>query len=209
MIRGITTTEDGSPIQRLAVSTKVAIGLPPDPEHGRKAPVKLDCFVFLRKSPSSKNAWEIDPDLTKAYGNKCKEFEIVLLDDDLENVFPTKLAWFTASECKCFGDGQSATRRTPEHPDGQPWTPCGKSCPDFERGDCKPSGDLRFMLAAFPKLGSVARIHTGSYRSIMQISSSIQQIQTITGGRLAGIRAKLVVRPEKTSYMSEKDNKRH
>ena len=87
--------------------------------------------------------------------------------------------------------------------------PCGKSCPDLERGDCKPSGDLRFMLAAFPKLGSVARIHTSSYRSIMQISSSLQQIQTITGGRLAGIRAKLVVRPEKTSYMSNKDQKRH
>jgi hypothetical protein len=43
----------------------------------------------------------------------------------------------------------------------------------------------------------------------MKISSSIQQIQTITGGRLAGIRAKLVVRPEKTSYLSEKDQKRH
>jgi hypothetical protein len=209
MIKGITATEDGIPIQRLSVSTKVAIGLPPSTIEGRKAPVKLDHFVFLRKSSAAQNAWEVDPDLTKVYGTKCREFEVVLLDDDIENVFPTKLAWFTASECKCFGNGDVATRRTAEHPDGQPWTPCGKSCPDFERGDCKPSGDLRFMLAAFPKLGSVARIHTGSYRSIMQISSSIQQIQTITGGRLAGIRAKLVVRPEKTSYMSEKDNKRH
>lgn len=208
MIRGITVTEDGRPIQRLAVSTKVAIGLPPDPAAGRKAPIKLDCFVFLRKSPAVQNAWEIDDKLTKVYGKNCKAFEIVLLDDELENVFPTKLAWFTASECKCYGDGESATRRTPEHPEGQPWAPCGRTCPDFERGDCKPSGDLRFMLAAFPQLGAVARIHTSSYRSIMQISSSLQQIQTITGGRLAGIRAKLVVRPEKTSYQG-KDEKRH
>lgn len=208
MIKGITNTEDGQPIQRLAVSTKVAIGLPPDPKQGRKAPMKLDCFIFLKKSQAAQNAWEIDPKLTKVYGNKCKEFEIVLLDDDLENVFPTRLAWFTASECKCFGDGETATRRTPEHPEGQPWTPCGKTCPDFERGDCKPSGDLRFMLAAFPQLGAVARIHTSSYRSIMQISSSLQQIQTITGGRLAGIRCKLVVRPEKTSYGGS-DGKRH
>ena len=99
MIRGITNTEDGQPIQRLAVSTKVAIGLPPDPKQGRKAPMKLDCFVFLKKSQIEQNKWEIDQELTKAYGNKCKEFEIVLLDDDIENVFPTKLAWFTQSEC--------------------------------------------------------------------------------------------------------------
>src|ERR1035438_10424863 len=84
--------------------------------------MKLDCFVFLKKSQVEQNKWEIDQELTKAYGNKCKEFEIVLLDDDIENVFPTKLAWFTQSECKCFGDGESATRRTPEHPDGQPWS---------------------------------------------------------------------------------------
>jgi hypothetical protein len=208
MIKGITHTETGQQIQRLAVSTKVAIGLPPDPSQGRKAPIKLDCFIFLKKSATEQNKWEVDPKLTKAYGQKCKEFEIVLLDDEIENVFPTKLAWFTQSECKCFGDGESATRRTPEHPDGQPWAPCGKACPDLERGDCKPAADLRFMLAAFPQLGAVARIHTSSYRSIMQISSSLQQIQLITGGRLAGIRAKLVVRPEKTSYMG-KDQKRH
>lgn len=207
MIRGITHTETGEPIQRLAVSTKVAIGLPPEPNKGRKAPMKLDFFVFLRKSPAAQNAWEIDPVLTKFYGNKCKEFEIVLLDDDMENVFPTKLAWFTASECKCFGDGETATRRTQEHPDGQPWTPCGKSCPDLERGDCKPSADLRFMLAAFPQLGSVARIHTSSYQSIRQISSSLQVLYN-TFGRLAGLRCKLVVRPEKTSYMGN-DSKRH
>jgi hypothetical protein len=154
------------------------------------------------------NAWEVDPELTKVYGTKCREVEIILLDDDLDNVFETKLAWFTTSQCVCFGNGDTATRRTKEFPDGQPWTPCGKSCPDLTNGSCKPSADLRFMLAAFPKLGSVARIHTGSYRSIMQISSSIQQIQTITGGRLAGIRCKLVVRPEKTSYEGS-DNKRH
>jgi hypothetical protein len=209
MIRGITHTEDGQQIQRLAVSTKVAIGLPPNPAEGKKAhPSKLDHFIFLRKSPAQQNAWELDDKLMKAYGTKCKEFEIVLLDDEIENVFPTKLAWFTQSECKCFGDGESATRRTAEHPEGQPWSPCGKACPDLENGSCKPAADLRFMLAAFPQLGAVARIHTSSYRSIMQISSSLQQIQTITGGRLAGIRAKLVVRPEKTSYMGA-DQKRH
>ncbi len=209
MIRGITHTEGGESIQRLAVTTKIAIGLPPDPALGKKGhPTKLDHFIFLKKSATEQNKWEIDQELTKLFGAKCKTIEIVLLDDDVENVFPTKLAWFTQSQCKCFGNGVTATRRTDKHPEGEPWEPCGPTCPDLQNGDCKPSGDLRFMLAAMPKLGSVVRIHTSSVRSVQQISSSLQQIQTLLGGRLAGVRCNLVVRPEKTSYEGT-DGKRH
>ena len=209
MIKGITHTETGETIQRLAVTTKIAIGLPPDPKAGNKGhPTKLDHFIFLKKSATEQNKWEIDPELTKLFGAKCRNIEIVLMDDEIENVFPTKLAWFTQSQCKCFGDGSVATRRTEKHPEGERWEPCGPTCPDLERGDCKPSGDLRFMLAAIPKLGSVVRIHTSSVRSVQQISSSLQQIQTLLGGRLAGVRCNLIVRPEKTSYLGE-DNKRH
>lgn len=201
-IIGLTHDNDGRVIQRLSVRTKVAIGLPADEKAGRKYPMKLDHFIFLCKPDEAKKGtdWQIDPELTKHYGASPRELEIILLDDDLENVFPTQLAWWTQSQCRCWGNGQSATRRTKEHPEGQAWAPCGQTCPDLQEDRCKPSGDLRFMLADFPQLGAVARIHTTSYRSIQQIHSSIQQIQIITGGRLAGIRAKVVVRPEKTSY---------
>jgi Recombination directionality factor-like len=207
MIKGLTHTSDGQPIQRLAVSTKVAIGLPPDPTKNRKAPMKLDCFIFLKKSETEQNKWVEDKELTKLFGNKCKEFEVVFLDDELENVFPTKLAWFTASGMKCFGDGESAVRKTEENPHGQPWGPCGPTCPDYQRKDCKPSGDLFFMLAALPKLGCATRLHTSGHRSIQQINTSLQQLKD-RFGRLAGIRCKLVVKPEKTSY-STPDGKRH
>lgn len=200
MIKGLTHDKTGAPVQRLAVSTKIAIGLPPDVKAGRKAPTKLDHFIFLKKSTVEQNKWEIDGELTHVYGKNCREIEIVLLDDSDDNVFPTKLAWFNATQCLCFGDGDTATRRTTEHPDGQPWLPCGSECPQNQSGECKPSGDLFFMLAAFPKLGSVARLHTTGKRSILQVTSSIRQIQTITGGRLAGIRCMLVLRPEKTAY---------
>jgi hypothetical protein len=199
-IIGITNDKDGRVIQRLSVVTKLAIGLPPEGE--RKHPQKLDHFVFLRKPSDSQqgNRWEIDPDLTKHYAGREREVEIIMLDDDLENVFPTRMAWFTASQLVCHGNGENATRRTEKHPEGEPWRPCGSTCVDLQAGRCKPSGDLRFMLADFPRLGAIARIHTSSYRSIQQIHSSLQQVQIITGGRLAGIRAHLCVRPEKTSY---------
>jgi Recombination directionality factor-like len=65
--------------------------------------------------------------------------------------------------------------------------------------------DLRFVLADFPRLGSVCRIHTTSYRSIRQIHSALEEIQTFTAGRLAGLTAKLVVRPEETTYFDPKE----
>ena len=86
--------------------------------------------------------------------------------------------------------------------------PCGHDCPDLKEARCKPSGDLRFMLADFPQLGAIARLHTTSYRSLRQIHSALQQVQTITGGRLAGIRAALVVQAEKTLYLGN-DHARH
>jgi|GEM_PF-3082143 len=209
MIIGLTHTANGETVQRLSVSTKVAVGLPPD--SNRKAPTKLDFFVFQRKTnkgPGLGAGWELDPALTEHYGKSPREIEIILLDDEPEAIFPTQLAWWTATECKCHGDGERATRRTEANPDGEDWEPCGKTCPDLEEGRCKPSGDLRFMLADFPTLGSICRLHTSSYRSIMQINSAIEQIRTITGGRLAGIRASLVVRAEKTSYTGD-DQKKH
>lgn len=204
-IIGLTHEQDGRVIQRLSVSTKIAIGLPADEKAGRKHPMKLDHFIFLRKPDDAKKGtdWQIDPELTKHYGDKPRSLELILIDDDIENVFPTQMAWWTASQCKCWGNGLVATRRTEKVPDGETWTPCGQGCKELDAGLCKPSGDLRCMLADFPQLGAVSRIHTTSYRSIQQIHSSLQQIQVITGGRLAGIRATIVVRPEKTSYESK------
>jgi hypothetical protein len=220
MIIGLTHTRDGVPIQRLSVSTKIAVGLPPDKTKNRKAPVKLDYFIFQRRTNATTTleaGWEIDPVLTKHYetqaGSKTpREIEVYLMNDDIDEVFVTKLAWWKATQCYCWGNGETATRRTAEHPKGEPWapehSPCGQECPDYMEGKCKPSGDLRFVLADYPKLGSIVKIHTSSYRSVMQIQSALQQIQGITKGPLAGIKASLVVSAEKTSYIGD-DNSRH
>jgi hypothetical protein len=207
MIVGVTHDSDGRAALRLAVSTKVAIGMPPQGE--RNYPSKLDHFVFLRKKKTAKGVeWEPDPDLTKHYGSGCKAFEMMLIDDDIDNVFPTSYAWWTATERKCWGDGTQAIRRSPEHPAGAPWAPCGGQCAELASGLCKPSGDLRFVLADFPRLGSICRIHTTSYRSIRQIHSALEEIQTFTGGRLAGITAKLVVRAEQATYYDRKEQRK-
>jgi hypothetical protein len=207
MIIGVTHDQDGRVVQRLSVSTKVSIGLPPNGD--RNHPTKLDHFVFLRKKKSANRVeWEADSELTRHYGEQCRELHVMLIHDDIENVFPSSYAWWTAIERKCCGDGITATRRTAENPGGQPWTTCGSGCPELAKGQCKPGGDLRFVLADFPRLGSVCRIHTCSYRSIRQIHSALQEIQTFTGGRLAGITAKLTVRPEEATYFDRKEKRK-
>ena len=64
MIIGVTHDRDGRVVQRLSVSTKVSIGLPPNGD--RNHPTKLDHFVFLRKKKSANRVeWEADPELTR------------------------------------------------------------------------------------------------------------------------------------------------
>ncbi len=99
MIIGVTHDPDGRVVQRLSVSTKVSIGLPPNGD--RNHPTKLDHFVFLRKKKSANRLrWEADPELTRHYGEQCRELHIMLIDDDIENAFPSSYAWWTAIERK-------------------------------------------------------------------------------------------------------------
>ena len=222
MILGLTHDEQGRPRQSLSISIKVAIGLGPDEKQGRKAPQKLDYFVFLTKQ-GAELKWGQDKALTEHYqkksGAKPREVAIILMADDPEDVFRTQYAWWTSKERHCWsgtkkengGYVQIATRRTEKNPDGEQWSPpnpCGPGCPDLEEGDCKPSGDLYFVLADFPALGSVCRLHTSGYRSIGQIYSSLEQLRNTFGGRLTGLRVMLRVRPEKTIYVSA-DGKKH
>ena len=79
--------------------------------------------------------WEVDPDLTQHYGEQCRELHIMLIDDDIENVFPSSYAWWTAIERKCWGDGVTATRRTAE----KPWRTTLDSLRQWMPGACRGS----------------------------------------------------------------------
>lgn len=204
MIYGVThDKESNQVILRRSVTTKVAIGRGPDKTSNY--PKKLDHFVFLMKADDGLN-WIDDPDKTKHYiekadGQDPTEVWIILLDDDIDQVFRTEYAWWAKTGKKCWGDGELATRRTNENPDGAAWEPCANhNCPQLESGDCKPSADLYFMLADFPSLGTVCRLHTSSYQSIRELYTALVDLKTMMGGRLMGLPVKLFVRPEKNVY---------
>ena len=207
MIIGVTHDQDGRVVQRLSVSTKVSIGLPPN--GNRNHPTKLDHFVFLRKKKSvNRVEWEADPELTRHYGEQCRELHIMLIDDDIENIFPSSYAWWTATERKCSGDGITATRRTAEKPGGQPWTTCGNGCPELAAGLCKPSGDLRFVLADFPAPRKCLP-HSHQLLSLDPPDSlCLGRDPDLHGRPLGRHHQQMVIRPEEVTYFDRKEKRK-
>jgi hypothetical protein len=236
-ILGLTHDENGTALEKLPVAIKVAIGDGPEPGNGNNHPRRLDHFVFKRKTLRGQDVvWLPAPDISEAHGEKPTALGIIFLNDDPREVFRTEYAWWTPTGCRCHGElveiangngvrfEMRALRRTQKHPEGEPWPgnykyadgpkkaqpvePCGDGCPDLERGDCKPSGDLYFILEKFPTFGAICRLHTSSYRSIRNLSNGLMQIRRLNGGRLTGIKATLKASPEKISYC-DLDGTRH
>lgn len=152
------------------------------------------------------------------------EIDIFFLDNE---PFEGGYQNWAASELKCRGDGVNALRsismaKTPEeqaeakkaqtaglkvfpvvngcHTCGCPYaretTVNGRTQP----APCTPSATIRFQMARNIRVGGTAFFHTGSFRSIPQIFSSIERIKTLTGGRVTGIPLKMVVRSHKTNH---------
>jgi len=228
-ILGLTHDENGAALEKLPVTIKVAIGEGPEPGNQNDHPRRLDHFVFKRKTLRGQDVvWDPAPDIAQVHGEKPTELGVIFLNDEPVEVLRTQYAFWAQTGCKCHGelvqiangDGprfeMQATRRTQKHPDGEPWPgnykytegpkkghpvePCGDGCPDLDRGDCRPSGDLYFILEKFPRLGAVCRLHTSSYRSIRNLSNGLMQIRKLNGGRLEGVKAVLKATPEKISY---------
>ena len=208
-IVGLTHSKDGSPRIHRTVNCKVAIGLAPDEEHNY--PRKLNHFAFFKLDDAGLK-WVIDDVKQDHFGDACKSFWIVLIDDDPDVLFRTELAAYVKTQCWCRGDGERAMRRElidgKHQGDFKIWTgPCANNgCPEID-DKCKPSGDLYFMLADYPTLGTVCRIHTSSYQSIRQVSSALRDLQAVTGGRLMGVRCKLFVMPAKATYTQNNQQK--
>ena len=235
-ILGLTHDESGTAFEKLPITIKVAIGEGPEPGNENGHPRRLDHFVFKRKTLRGQDVvWVAAPDIAQPHGEKPTELGIIFLNDDPHEVFRTEYAMWTPAGCKCRGElaqivnggirfEMQATRRTQKHPEGESWPgkykyvegpkkgqpvePCGDGCPDLECGDCKPSGDLYFILEKFPTFGAICRLHTSSYRSIRNLSNGLMQIRRLNGGSLSGIKAMLKASPEKIAY-SDRDGTRH
>lgn len=152
------------------------------------------------------------------------EIDIIFLSDE---PFSGEYQMWSSSELKCHGDGINALRvlalakTDEERALAKDAAAAGKKhfpvvdgcwtcdCPyskETVKGDrtypspCKPGADIKFQLARNIRVGGTAFYHTSGYRSIQQIFSSIARIKELTGGKIAGIPLKMVVRSHKTNH---------
>lgn len=211
-IRGLTHDTDGTVRVARTVTVKLAIGRPPVGPKGH--PTRLDYFIFLRKELNDREViWTDDAAMTSHYaeaagGKPVREVWLTFLDDEPEKVFRTEYAAWMKRGKWCCGDGKAAKRREIANNSWGPLKlydgPCeNDGCPEVENGVCGPSADLYFMLNDYPALGTICRIHTSSYQSIRQISSALQDLGRITGGRLTGVSAKLFLAPDRNQYTND------
>lgn len=152
------------------------------------------------------------------------EIDIFFLDNEpLEQAYQM----WSASELKCSGDGEHALRsislaKTPEeqaeakkalaaglkvfpivngcYTQGCPYaketTVNGRTQP----APCGPSATIKFQLTRSMRVPGTAFFHTGSFRSIPQISSALERIKSLNRGRVSRIPLKMVVRSHKSNH---------
>jgi len=163
-------------------------------------PEKYDHFVITKTERGQDEKFLIDDGIMKKIGDHCTELDVILLFDEIELNFPHWLAYYEGKSCKCSGDGEKARERIFNEqgevieikdidckPDG---------CPNFREERCKPHGVLSVVLKEMNALGGVYKFRTGSWNSIQNLLGSMQMIRFTTGGILAGIPLKLVLRPQ-------------
>jgi len=224
-ILGLTRDENGSALEKLPVTIKVAIGEGPAPDDENGSPRAVFHFVFKRRTMRGQMVyWEPALDIAEVFGEKPTELAVIFLHDDPREVCPSEYALWTRKGRLCHGElvqisngnaphyEMHAIRRTAEHPEGESWPGnhkyadgpeegqpiegCGEGCSELGSGKCGPSADLYFILDKFPSLGAICRLHTGSKTSVPNLSNAVAQLHSWNGGRLKWVKAILKVRPE-------------
>jgi hypothetical protein len=147
--------------------------------------------------------------LPKDEDKQCREIQIVLDSDIIEEVFPTSLACYAGKQLFCKGDGSGENGAT-RYEINKNGTRSGKTkqvhctCsyltePSREGPVCKPHGTLWMTIVAGDetRLGGKHAFRTTSWNSIRSIRSGLDQIQKMVG-TIVGIPLWLVIRPHLT-----------
>jgi hypothetical protein len=163
-------------------------------------PKKLDHFVVTTLDRGPDGNFIRDDEIHRLLGEKPTEIPIRLLYDDPTVNFPTRYACYVGRTLWCHGDGESAQRLDAEGVARPVECPCPRKEPAYAGKDkCKMNGVLSALIEGGSGIGGVWKFRTTSYNSIVGILSSLAFIRSVTGGVLANIPLRLVVRPKRAA----------
>jgi hypothetical protein len=175
-------------------------------------PVKLDHFRITTLERGPDGNFLRDEEFHRRFGEKPTEIPVRLLYDEPGLNFPTRYACFIGRTLWCSGDGEFATRLSPNAPRSRKELeelrpaphevkcPCFRQDPAYQgRDKCKINGNLSVIIEGASGLGGVWNFRTTSYNSVIGLLSSMTFIRQVTGGPLANIPLKLRLQPKQAT----------
>jgi len=188
-IAGITDNRQGTPL-----AGKIKLGKL-DEKKGR--PIACEYFVVPPEVQAA-----ISPYTGEPYGEQPECLDILLLEDELEKVFPHYLRKYQPSQgIVCKGDGERAQRFDMETRKWREVECRFQECPEYKEHRCKPFGRLTFLLPATESTG-VWALDITSLNSIKALLSDLRYVQRQTGGKLRGVPLQLYREPRKVQVDS-------
>lgn len=176
---------------RLPRIGKIHLGIKQKNAKGIEYPVQTDYFVVSASDTTPENAANL---FKETYGDEPRELNIMFPLNNREEFFPQAYKRYSGAGLMCKGNGQVAIETIDGKLTERECDP--EYCEHFVKGNCKLRGHLQVMLPDVPGMG-VWQIDTGSFNSVRNINSAIAFVQAITGGRIAMIPLKLIIRPHK------------
>lgn len=182
----------------------------PKPEDGKRPGGDL---TFFRVEFDDRET-EAAAKFLKCYGNEPREINILLPFDEIERMWDPFLEAYTAGRMVARSDGEKfiylVNPKTGEIEvkNGQPFKayeegkPIGYYTNQKTNKDepiyCKPTGRLKVVIPELQRLAYLV-VLTTSFHDIVNISSQLEALKQVNGGRLAGIPMVLRRRPKKIS----------
>ncbi len=191
-----TRVKDLSDRRRLPRINKIRLGVKGiSKKTGREYPIETPYFV-------------VPPEVSKVYGDKPTELDVMVPINSLDACFPTRLIWFGASKgIKCIGDAERAMRI--EEPDGTRYKemmerecPCDLLDNKDTKLKCSKRASL-FIILPKVNVGGVFQIDLSSYNSIVDINSGLSYVEALVG-RFAMVPLVLKRTPRETHYEGRK-----
>jgi len=155
-----------------------------------------DAMCWFCSYPIETDYFVVPPEVAAVYGPKPTELDVYLPTDQVEKIFPQRLAWYGAGKLRCTGDGENAIRlfkyvpaaeksRYPDVEDEFELVDYPCPCPLLESDDCTRNATLNVLL---PKvsLGGVYQITSGSVHSIISLNSGIDYVAALFSGLPGG-----------------------
>jgi hypothetical protein len=199
-------------VPRLPERGRIAIGMKGEMITSKagnqfQPPQKLDHFRVVTLDRGKDGNFLPDEAFYAKYGAEPTEIPVRLIYDDPDLSFQTRYGCYIGRTLWCSGDGETATRLTPQPGDlkkpGVKVEPrevsctCHRQAPDYQGADrCRMNGSLSVLIEDMGGVGGVWKWRTTSFNSILGVMSSLAFLRSVTGGILANIPLVLRVQPK-------------